>query len=166
MQLCGRLLELLQQRHEAGTLLLVVLVRTKRPASVGPRRTHVAISSQACFASVAHRMPSSVCSSSQAVASRQKACSSSRRRRCADVSSVRGTRKASWGSRGASRGGAASEPRGEPRGELLLLRAVFSASLANGDAVGRGVAGPFFGMPKVALLGREQILHIWGSSPP
>lgn len=118
--------------------------------------TYLAISSQVCFASEAHLIPSSVCTSSHSVVSRTKSASSVRSRRWCVCSEVRGSRNASWGSRGSSRltRGELVRPAHGLGDELLLATgdAVFSANLANGAfaAFLLGVPGVRFGMLEMA----------------
>ena len=101
-------------------------------------------------------IPSSVCTSSHSVVSRTKSASSVRSRRWCVCSDVRGSRNASWGSRGSSRltRGELVRPAHGLGDELPLATgdAVFSANLANGAfaAFLLGVPDVRFGMLEMA----------------
>ena len=104
--------------------------------SVGASAAYM--SSQACAASVAHRIPSNVCSSSHAVASLTNSCNIVRSRRCCVPSSARGVRNASCGSRGSGFGDdramrCAGDVPGGFGGVDDACAAVFSASFWKGD---------------------------------
>ena len=152
-ELCTRLLEILQERHDTGPYLLVVAgslcVCVGGPQQTGlSSDTYLLISSHVCFASDAHLIPSRVCSSSQAVASFKKSCKSARRRRWYVCSAVRGIKNASCGSRGSRAVWGEPTLPAPPCGGVLDGDAVFSASLANGELAARrlGVAGGRLGM--------------------